>query len=218
MCLWAGWPSRVTDLSHSSELLFKYVCVPWVIWGGLFYLLIIYLLISCKKDILCGQFFMFNTSQFRNATKMLLSPVFYCKILLKSFEIFMGVCFACSSLWYSLPVQQRYGIYHIILTVLVSYCLCSWSHSPFLSTDLWPLFLQLFTDFQVFWFYPQKLQRVLNGSLEGCHILQNGGQVFYNSLMSCNCAPWPLEATVPTSLPLSSFQSSTILAENLVPI
>ena len=53
---------------------------------------------------------------------------FYCKRdpgLLMSFEIFLELCFACSSLWYYLTVQQWYRIYHIIFTILVSYCLGS---------------------------------------------------------------------------------------------
>lgn len=74
--------------------------------------------------------------------------------------------------------------------------------------------------FQIFryCFYQQKLLSHENGSSESWYILHSAARVFHNSLMSSSWAllSWPLEATVPTSLPLSSFQSSTILAENLV--
>lgn len=114
--------------------------------------------------------------------KKLLCPSFYCKRdpgLIMSFEISLDLCFACSSLWYYLTVQQWYGLYHIILTILVSCCLDSWSHSPFLPTDVWAVFPKLFMNSQILYFYQQKLLRVLNGSSESWHILRSAGQVFY---------------------------------------
>lgn len=86
------------------------------------------------------------------------------------------------------------------------------------SADLWAV-PKLFTNFQIFYFYRWKLLRVMNGSSKHWYILQRAGQVIYNSLMSSSWAlfsPWPLEAAVKTSLPLSYFQSSTIVPENLV--
>lgn len=55
-----------------------------------------------------------------------------------------------------------------------------------LSIPLWnvAVFPKLFTNFQIFYFYQQKLLRVLNGSSESWYILQSAGQVFYNTLMS----------------------------------
>lgn len=93
------------------------------------------------------------------------------------------------------------------------------THDPARCSSPLTRFQSCLQIFRYSYSYHQKLLGVLNGCWESWYALQSAGQIFPNSLMSSNRAllsPWPLEAAVPTSLPLSCFQSSTILAENLV--
>lgn len=95
---------------------------------------------------------------------------------LRSFQTSVLPAVASGTTW---QFSQWYGLSHIIITILVFYCLDSWSHSPFLPTDLRAVFPKLFMNSQILYFYQQKLLRVLNGSSESWRILKSAGQVFY---------------------------------------